>query len=501
MNAALRDQLLHILDEGSTGCLAVSARGGLLQLFVMDGNIIAARSPEDDILLLRRGVVTGLLTRAQAGEMMHRAEDQPVADQLYEVMTEDHAGNLLFDRFRENVGQWLCAAPPAEFEGMEGIFLTDLHLGHDTRALLAELEELLSRTSGLRSVEGLRSAVRPGPSPVQEPEAPRMLALVGQGRAISEILRVSPWEELASLDLLARMLLDSSLEWWLNLDADEEDTQVGLTRVDGLDSGTATTAEAEPEGLEELTLEEELPAEPEQRPPAPLPATPEDTELREAPGPAVPNRLSIQGFHVGPDHEVADEELSLFKDADHASTGMGDYIKTAAQNREESFSLENDPVADVGQEEHIAAEELPPEVEVVGRGTRMRFSGPMLSDTEARQKIDLSNEVLRQMADAFDRELGPGSGRSQVQLLLEGSPTEFKDLFADVEANADGSATPARLLANLRIRPVSEHRRLLNRALVDLVMRGMDLASEHLSDDSLDPVAMAAASLEQRLGL
>ena len=213
MNYFLRDELLRSLDEGFVGRLTVTGRGGSLHLMVTSGELIGSESSEDDILLLRRGVISGLLSRVQAGEMMRKVEQLPVADQLYDVLDEGIVAGLLFDRFKENIGSWLCAESPIEQAAMPAIILTNVHLNHDSRALVGEIEQVLARTRALRRAEALRTIVRHTGLKVEGDEAKRLLAVVGGGRPLADIVRASPFEELFTLDRVAQLLSDDVLAW------------------------------------------------------------------------------------------------------------------------------------------------------------------------------------------------------------------------------------------------------------------------------------------------
>jgi hypothetical protein len=57
------------------------------------------------------------------------------------------------------------------------------------------------------------------------------------------------------------------------------------------------------------------------------------------------------------------------------------------------------------------------------------------------------------------------------------------------------------VLKNLRRRPASEHRRLLNRGLSDIIERTLSMASEELDEAGLDALLEKIAGYQQRLGL
>ena len=57
------------------------------------------------------------------------------------------------------------------------------------------------------------------------------------------------------------------------------------------------------------------------------------------------------------------------------------------------------------------------------------------------------------------------------------------------------------MLKNLRKRPASEHRRLLNRGLQDVIERSLSVASEELNDVQLDAFLEHIVGYQQRLGM
>jgi hypothetical protein len=134
-------------------------------------------------------------------------------------------------------------------------------------------------------------------------------------------------------------------------------------------------------------------------------------------------------------------------------------------------------------------------------GPRLRLSDPALSSAEAKRKIDVANEVLRVLALAFDHRLGTGSGSARIQLLVDGTRSSFSSLYLQTHVSQDGAVDASSLLRNLRRRPSTEHRRLVNEGLSDLLDRLLTAAMDDLPDAVLDDVLLSISGYQQRIGL
>lgn len=539
MNTSLRNELLRHLDDGTTGCLSVVARGGLLRLYVMNGEILASDSPEDDGQILRRTAVCGITDRATAAALMRRAQETPIAELLFESLPEETAQRLVYDRFRENVGNWLAADSPAEFEALPTIFHPNLQVGHDSRELLGQLEVILARTHTLRTGGGFQQRLYNGPHAPHHPDAKALHQLVGGGRTVAQILRISPFEELHTLDRLALMLEDEELTTADEAHRARPEPVVEVIAVEVAPDDAPTIASPEPnevhalvetipvEAVEDASASEEpeelieameaadgSPAsvdalagsrghdrdeagdedEEQERtsqldsaPPAAALSAPDPEEADAGPG-FRPNSANPEG--MAGDMSAAD--LALFEDND-GGRGTNQFVYKGDDVADDRIDLN-------AREEAISLE-LPQDERPASSSVQVRYSGPALTNADARRKIDIANEILKYMAAALDDKNGIGSGNATIQLLLESSPAEFAVIFHDVRASSEGAANADTILSNLRRRPPTEHRRLLNRALTDLIERAMNAAAEELDDDVLDEVLESCAGFQQRLGL
>ena len=61
----LRERLIEHLDEGSMGRITASGSSGELSIYVMEGEVLAARSDDDDTMLLRRLLRNGHVDKTQ----------------------------------------------------------------------------------------------------------------------------------------------------------------------------------------------------------------------------------------------------------------------------------------------------------------------------------------------------------------------------------------------------------------------------------------------------
>jgi hypothetical protein len=217
-------------------------------------------------------------------------------------------------------------------------------------------------------------------------------------------------------------------------------------------------------------------------------------------------------FGDDPPTDEVDSEMSMFEDYDRAREG-GDFIS-------EQQLLDRVELIDVvplavrrppppPPEDAESKQEIFIEMEDAENATQselasavsLNFAGPKLADDEAERKLEVINEVFVALVAALDSGRGVGMGQSRVQLLIEGTPGAFASLFKGVEVDAQGRLPVETVMRNLRRRPASEHRRLLNRGLSDVIERALSLASEELDEQHLERLLERIAGYQQRLGM
>ena len=131
----------------------------------------------------------------------------------------------------------------------------------------------------------------------------------------------------------------------------------------------------------------------------------------------------------------------------------------------------------------------------------LSFAAPTLTEADAMAKIGVANEVLGVLARAIDSARGSTRGATTVQLLVDGRPRHYTSLFEGIRVSNTGALPNADLLVNLRRRPATEQRRLLNQGMIDLLDRALDKAADELPDESFDEVLEQVMGYRQRLGL
>jgi hypothetical protein len=346
---------------------------------------------------------------------------------------------------RENLGRFLMAEEP-RFEVMDSLLIGHLHIGHNSRQLLAELELLLELGAELSTEKGLITTLsRSGFEPETQHEP--LWALVSESRSVAWIVQKAPGEELDTLASLARMLEDGVLKRIEDLTPEEEEA--------------AIMAELERAADDPGFVEEPL-------------------EHR-------------------PDEEVFEEELSMFADNDSVRGGDGDgaFTKTKEELDADRIDLTH------GRDDMTALGQLIGDQETGNTaGVKMNFGAPPLNSDDAAKKTAVANQIMEALCKAFDTQEGHGGGMTRVQLLVDGAPSNFSVLFRNARASSKGTVPAQVLIANLRKRPSSEHRRLLNNSLANLIDRAMNMAAENLEeDDILDAFLETCVGYQKRLGL
>lgn len=209
------------------------------------------------------------------------------------------------------------------------------------------------------------------------------------------------------------------------------------------------------------------------------------------------------------DEDLPPTALDVFLDREDArGSGQGlftlerellDYVDLSPQGIQETMAQVEDEYGDNEIVELGDAESLSPE-ELEGLVT-LNLDGPRLDENDVRLKVDVASEVLSAVADAYDHYRGRGAGLATVQLLVEGAPSQYAVLFYGVEVARGGRLDADLLLENLRRRPDSEHRRLINRGVLDLIERALSSSVNELPEEAIDPLLQQIAGYQKRLGL
>lgn len=205
--------LLEHLNEGVTGCLSLrEAEGAERRVYVMQGEILAAHGPDDGPGVVRRLVNHSAVTERQSEEYLKRLSE---GDRLDEILFGQIPDELLLDvlseRFRQDVLDFLLTPGTPDFEPMDAIFVDNIQIGHDSRALVTELE---ARSERIRVLLAHASAitVRMGKQRPTRLEEARLLDLLEAPARIVDLVAASPYEKGATLDLLWEMLGHSVLQ-------------------------------------------------------------------------------------------------------------------------------------------------------------------------------------------------------------------------------------------------------------------------------------------------
>lgn len=131
----------------------------------------------------------------------------------------------------------------------------------------------------------------------------------------------------------------------------------------------------------------------------------------------------------------------------------------------------------------------------------LSFAAPTLTESDAVAKIEVANEVLAVLSGAIDTARGKLRGATTVQLLVDGRPRHYTALFEGIRVSSTGGLPSGDLLLNLRRRPATEQRRLLNQGMIDLLDRALDKAADELPEQVFDEILERVMGYRQRLGL
>ncbi len=224
-------------------------------------------------------------------------------------------------------------------------------------------------------------------------------------------------------------------------------------------------------------------------------------------------------FGLGAD--LSDAELAMFADHDVVrGSGAGHFV--VGDSLLDKVDLAGDDAEDAPLRPGGAAPEdlrdaLPPglfpepadlievddaegvELGAADKVVTITFAAPPMRPEEALHKLEVCADVLARVSRALDRAQGPGAGQACVQLLLDGAPIAYLPLLHGLEATPQGRFSPPAALANLQRQPKAEHRRLVDRGIMDLIERALSYAVEEMSDADMDALLEEIAGYQQRL--
>lgn len=464
-------ELLRQVATRSTGRMTVETVDGHLEMYLMNGALVGAVSPDDDRAYLRRVRMAAALPDDELAFLERQvAQRASIFGPLIDSVPTDIIEPALADRFRENVIAWVTQQEEPRFQELPGVFVDNMQMGHNT----AQLLDACCKLAELGRTYSTDVEVQRGGGPANDAlESAILQACPAIPVTIEDLIERTPGEPLTVRGAIAHML-----DTGLLLEAGVELQELHTDEVESLRPMPHQAEDDEDD-------EDDLPTV--QSHNALLDFDEEDTG--EPVEPVKPTGGLASFLHTA---QLDDEDMALFEevDDDHRGDGQGSF----------STEIHNLDKVDVG----LGAdnmEDVLPEVLEVEEAPATRFAAPVLSEDIAYQKIAVCNDVLSKVAAAFDEAEGAGRGQAVVQLLVDGSPSLFSAVLHSLSVTAKGELPAEQLLDNLAGRPPTEHRQLLNSALKDVIDRGLSSAADELPDEIFDDLYGSVAGYNQRLGL
>ncbi|TVQ86516.1 MAG: hypothetical protein EA397_20165 [Deltaproteobacteria bacterium] len=529
--SATNRALVARLEQKDTGRLRVGRGSSALRVCVSDGEIIAATSRDDLRHLLRRLMLAGELSGAEGEELIKLdSKSSRGFSALLDRIDEALLVSLLQERFVENLTRFLGSSATPRFNHLPAIFEDNIQIGHDVDALIQSCADAWDDALSL----DLNTMVFPGRSAPRDPTQRLVRQRLGEGILVSRLLIQLPAEPFTARAILARMLRAHMLDTDAPIEgddqtADDQPEDFRPNKKDDLALGDPIADEWRPEGDTPVSvgplleqIDPELPSDyadapaaadadaeersADQSPPEDSTSELDDVDLTDVTDDAptdsgVPDSPPEEDgpFHdpegddapANPDYWLnpnIELEADLEAFSDHDSTRGG------ADGEEGAFTTEDHNL------DRVEVATLDPEAIEVGEAPVARFSAPVITEDEARDKIAVAHDVMSKISAAMDQAKGKGRGQSAVQILFDGAPSDSKALFKNLTATDEGGLPVEDVLHNLQLRPEAEHRRLLAKGLSNLIERYLSLSFEELPDESIDEVLEQVAGYSQRLG-
>lgn len=182
------------------------ALGIPLQVYVMDGSLVAAHAGDDEHFLLRTLQQRGWVSETQLETLKAQATE---TESLYAAImetTEDHqVREVFYERFRENLCRLLACDQPLSFQNTEIFLLPNIQLAHDSSALLEDCYATVERTLSLRESRHSELYLTGSRPPLSAAER-KVLAIFEGPLPLIEAVRRSPFESFQTWDLLVDLV-------------------------------------------------------------------------------------------------------------------------------------------------------------------------------------------------------------------------------------------------------------------------------------------------------
>jgi hypothetical protein len=486
-DSAATRTLSGLVQEQATGRLQVGHPDGPVRVFLLGGDIVAAESDDDAERYARLLLRHRLATEERVAVVLEEAGDDVVFGLLFDGVPDAAAERILAERFHEGLCRFVGSKDQPDFTASRSVFADNLQLGHDPDILLETSCAMWDTASALNS----RAVIVRGPMPPADPQHRMVLATLGYAAlTVEELLEELPLESVAARACLLDMLQVGTV---MVPPDDDDEMMVEDAATDAVPREYGGHHSLEEIPLDELqaAMDSDLDLAPgeefDTEAPIPLdqlPALEVDEDVSDAPTEAEGEATSVRDWL---DTSVEMDDLEAFDDHDYDRGGDNE-----GEFSTDSHNLDKVEVAALGSPT--------PEPSAGNEAPTSRFSGPVLSEAEAIEKVAVANDVLQQLASAFDSAEGSGRGRAMLQLLIDGSPARYAAVLMDLKVGRNGEVSDRILLANLAGRPSTEHRQLLNQTLVDLIDRALSAAADQLPEEGLDEVLESVAGYRQRLG-
>lgn len=160
-SAATR-KLLQLLADRATGRLATATGASEVNVYLLNGEVVAAVTGDDERQLVHLMTLQGIFTPEQRSVLDDRIDEgQSVFGDLLGLAPDD-IEKLLAQRFRQNLCDYVDSMSRPTFTPQKTVFVDNLQMGHESRALVEACCAMATKASRISfDVELVRGRNQP----------------------------------------------------------------------------------------------------------------------------------------------------------------------------------------------------------------------------------------------------------------------------------------------------------------------------------------------------